>query len=175
MANALANRHILAALLDARGATNDEIAETLSITTAHLSANIKSKPEYRMWVEKFRSELAEKTLDRAAELLSAFDNEALPAFKTLQQIHKNAQEKGSTRIAAALGILERSSLAPRRRSDDASAAATRVFIGKVAMERIRQACDDLGDAETLTLVGDDYESELKAAIPDGEITPQEAP
>lgn len=115
-----------------------------------------------------KQRMLERALDRGEELLEKFDAEADVAFKTLQSIHRNVNEKGAARIAAAVSILERASIAPRRKSDDATAATAKVIISKIAMERVKEAFHDLGDVESVELVEGEY-------VVDGDIVPKEAP
>lgn len=169
----LNNKHKVAALLEARGELkSQEIAEAVGLSATRLSTVRNTVPEYRLLVEKYQKELAERTLDKASELLALFNDEAIPAFRTLQKLHENA-DRDSVRLGAAKEVLDRSTVAPTKRVDSGgSESGITIQLGNQRMGMIIGALRDVGDEETIDLLeGEGYE-EVKDDQP---IQAKEAP
>lgn len=152
----LSERHELVALLDAKGVNNTEIARLLGFAREYISV-IKRHPHYQILLQRFKGELQEKVLDRTADLLAAFNEESMNAFGTLKDIHRDSDQKGSTRVAAAEAILDRSAWAPRKRGDQVDQRGTVIVLGVKTVNNMRSALDDIEDRETVDLIEDEYE------------------
>jgi hypothetical protein len=148
----LSNKHRIAALLEARGELSvKKIAEEIGLQPGTLY-QVRTMPEYKLLREHYQKELAERTLDESAELLSKFNREAPNAFETLATLHKRA-DRDSVRRQAAVDILDRSTVSPSRRDEGkAGESGITIQIGVQAMQRIESALADVGDEETIALI-----------------------
>lgn len=177
----LNNKHKLAALLDARGEMNaKEIAETVGLHQSRLSVIRNKSIEYKLLVEKYRSELVDRTLDASAELLADFNKAARGAFKSIDAIHKDTGERGGARVAAAREILDRAPIAPKKRTEEsAEGGGIHIHLGVQSMASIRGALEDVEDHETIELLeGEDFEEipdTVENSEVDSEISAKEAP
>ena len=170
----LNNRHRVAALLEARGEVNkNEIAEIVGLSVSRLSA-VRSSPEYRLLVEKYQQELIDRTLEESAELLALFNKSARKAHATVDQLVERA-DRDSVRLGAAKEILDRATIAPKKREFRSEGESGIVIqLGAQKMGMIIGALEDVGDQETIDLLemeDDVYELPKE----DGEIVPKEAP
>ena len=155
----LSNKHRIAALLEARGElTIREIADEIGLQTGTLY-QVRTMPEYKLLVERYQTELTERTLDESAELLSSFNREAPRAFETLASLHKKA-DRDSVRRQAAVDILERSTVAPSKRTETGGGdSGITIQIGVQTMNRIEAALADVDDTDTLALIDAEYVEE----------------
>ena len=154
----LSRKHKIAALLEARGELSvSDIADEIGLQKGTLY-QVRTMPEYKLLREHYQRELAERTLDESAELLSKFNREAPNAFETLASLHKRA-DRDSVRRQAAVDILERATVAPSRRSDTGSRdSGITIQIGVQTLNRIESALSDVGDNETIALIEADKDA-----------------
>lgn len=174
MSGSLNTKHKVAALLEARGELNkNEIAEVVGLSPTRLSTIRNSVPEYKLLVQQYTKELAERTLDRAAELLARFNDEAPEAFGTLCALHIKA-DRDSVRLGAAREILDRATIAPAKRDVSGGGEGGVVIqLGAQRMGMIIGALEDVGDTETIKLLTDE---EYREVYEDGQsIVVKEAP
>jgi len=155
----LSNKHRIAALLEARGElTVSEIADEIGLQKGTLY-QVRTMPAYKMLVEHYQRELTERTLDESAELLSSFNREAPRAFETLASLHKKA-DRDSVRRQAAVDILERSTVAPSKRTETGGGdSGITIQIGVQTLNRIEAALEDVDDTETIALLDAEWTDE----------------
>jgi hypothetical protein len=172
----LNNKHKLAALLEARGELNiTEIAEAVDLTLPRLSTVRNNSTEYKLLVERYRSELVDRTLDEAARLISDFNKAAPSAFQSLDAIHKDTGARDGARVAAAREILDRAPIAPKKRTEtDSKEAGIHIHLGVQSMQNIRAALEDVDDSEIIDLLDNEYSVEEAAPEQIGEAGPLEA-
>lgn len=100
-----------AAYMEVAGIPQGKIAEKIGRTPSRLSV-VRGTEEYKVFIAGVRREVREKITDNAALLVEDFNQEARPAFDTLQEMHKGAQTE-AVRVSAANSILDRAPDAPK--------------------------------------------------------------
>ena len=106
------------------------------------------------------SQREEKNLPTPEELQDQIDEAVPDAIEVLSTL-QNKADRDSTRVKAAMEILERSSIAPQRRTyDSGGSQGVVVQIGFKQIQNIKAALEDIEDYDTLKLLeGEDFEVE----------------
>lgn len=107
----LNDRHMLAAYKEAAGMKPIQIAQEVGLSPGRLHV-VRTSGLYQVFIEGIRREVREKVTDRASQLVDAFNEEAMPAFDTVQELHRNA-DTDNVRLGAAKDILDRAPDAPK--------------------------------------------------------------
>jgi len=154
----LSTRHELMALAEAHGKTPKELSELFNYNYQYVY-HIRQVPEYKLLVREYLKRITESTIDDTSELLTMFNREAPAAFQTLSTLHKRA-DRDATRLGAAKEILDRSTVAPRKKDSLTDGErGTVIQIGIKKMQNIITALKDVGDEETLELIEGEYEEQ----------------
>lgn len=159
----------MVALLEARGCTNQEIADATGYNPNYIW-RIKNEVEgYATLVADFKREIQDRMIEEHVDNMTRMNREVPSVIDHLKYLCFSARKEG-TQLRAMQDWLDRASDAPKRIQRSENLDQRTIMIGFQQVENVRAALTDIGAEDVVEL----WEGEDYVALPDGDSEPTEA-
>lgn len=146
----LSPRDQMIAYMEAAGMPPREVSQRVGLSYQRVYV-IRQTADYQTFLTDLKREIREKVVDNASKLVETFNEEAMPAFETLQKLHKDAENE-NVRLGAANSILDRAPDAPKVNKNTGTVDARTILQLPVrTIEGMNQALTEVGEAEIVEL------------------------
>ena len=154
--------------------TQKQIAEKVG-KSAFWVWKTRKLPEYQDFVDGLLLEMRQKFLDNASTVEDLFDAEVRPSIDVIRGVRDDLDEKGDTRVKAALAFIDRAPSSPKAKQEIPDKQVI-INIPIKQLETMKTAFEEEGETKLLEMVqnvegsfeipGVQKETEIKAKVID---------
>lgn len=140
--------HLLVAYMEAGGQSYVAIKNRLKKSDTWLT-HVRQSPEYTEALTMAKRDIADRLVAQAVDLGQKLDDESENSVNTIIEIRDTDQELGSTRLKAAVEILDRAPNAPKKRTETYTEQRTIIQLPIQSLDYMRAALEDCEEAEVI--------------------------